>query len=248
MTDQYGPGRHPDDDLLLDLALSDVEEPLRDNLTRHIALCEPCRAEYAAIADAVDHVLAATPRVAPPPGFSRSVLAAMGIGAMGMGTVSELPRAANAQRPGAATPQRAATRSPRRFALAAAAAVALVLAGAGGAVVLDAVTDQPAEVAASGPALLTGEGDRVGTILRSRHYDEPVFVVTLTAGRPGMWYECVLVSADGSRQSGGSWVVEDGAGDTWIVAAPAGADVAGAAVVGMELVTEDGRTWASATL
>lgn len=235
MTDEYGPGRHPDEDLLLDLALSDVGEPLRDALTRHIALCDSCRTEYAAIADAVDHVLAATPRVAPPPGFSRSVLAAMGMGQGSAVEVGQLPRAA--------APRSHTARSPRRFALAAAAAVALVLAGAGGAVVIDAMTDHPAEVAASGPALLTGEGERVGTVLESRHYDEPVYVVTLTSGRPGMWYECVLVSADGSRSSGGSWVVEDGAGDTWIVAAPAGA-----AVVGMELVTEDGRTWASATL
>ena len=51
----------------------------RDLLTGHLALCDPCRADYCAIADSVDHVLAAAPRVAPPAGFSRSVLAAMGM-------------------------------------------------------------------------------------------------------------------------------------------------------------------------
>ena len=74
MTDQ-----HPDEQLLLDLALGEVEGAQRDRLTGHLALCEPCRAEYCAIADSVDHALAAAPRVAPPAGFSRSVLAAMGM-------------------------------------------------------------------------------------------------------------------------------------------------------------------------
>ena len=70
---------HPDQDLLLDLALSDIDQQQRDALTGHLALCDPCRAEYAAIADSVDHVLAAAPGVAPPTGFSRSVLTAMGM-------------------------------------------------------------------------------------------------------------------------------------------------------------------------
>ena len=70
---------HPDEDLLLDLALSDLDQQQRDALTGHLALCDPCRADFAAITDSVDHVLAAAPRVAPPAGFSRSVLAAMGM-------------------------------------------------------------------------------------------------------------------------------------------------------------------------
>ncbi len=74
MTDQ-----HPDEQLLLDLALAEVDGMQRDLLTSHLAFCEPCRAEYCAIADSVDHALAAAPHVAPPAGFSRSVLAAMGM-------------------------------------------------------------------------------------------------------------------------------------------------------------------------
>ncbi len=70
---------HPDQDLLIDLALSDIDQQQRDEVVRHLALCDPCRRDYAAIADGVDHALAAAPWVAPPPGFSRSVLAAMGM-------------------------------------------------------------------------------------------------------------------------------------------------------------------------
>ncbi|WP_341359393.1 zf-HC2 domain-containing protein [Georgenia sp. M64] len=67
----------PDQDELYALALGDVGQPERDAVTAHLAVCEGCRAEYTAIADAADHVLAAAPAVAPPAGFSSRVLAAM---------------------------------------------------------------------------------------------------------------------------------------------------------------------------
>ena len=67
----------PDQDELYALALGDVGQPERDAVTAHLAVCEGCRAEYTAIADAADHVLAAAPVVAPPAGFSSRVLTAM---------------------------------------------------------------------------------------------------------------------------------------------------------------------------
>ena len=96
MTDQ-----HPDEQLLLDLALAEVEGTQRDLLTSHLALCETCRAEYCAIADSVDHALAAAPRVAPPAGFSRSVLEAMGFSA------DEAQKPVTSDRPAPVQPHRA---------------------------------------------------------------------------------------------------------------------------------------------
>jgi len=212
--------RHPDEVLLLDLALSDVDGHARDELTRHIALCEPCRAEYAAIADAVDHVLAAAPRVAPPPGFSRSVLAAMGMG------------------------EHRVARRRRRFALAAVASVSLLVGTVGTLVVLESRQDEAVEVAAIGPALVTGDGTRVGTVLDSWYDGAPVLVVTLTDAPAGVRYTCELVYADGTRFAAGSWSLDAAGSATWVVTRPD----TDTELTGMELVTDAGTAWATATL
>ena len=98
-------------------------------------------------------------------------------------------------------------------------------------------------VAADGPALLTEDGSRVGTVLESRFEGAPVLVVTLTDGRVGVRYECQLVLADGTREPAGSWLVEVPA-VTWVVSRPDGA----ADVAAVELVTPSGTVWATATL
>lgn len=232
---------HPDQDLLLDLALSDVDEHRRDALTGHLALCDPCRAEYAAIADSVDHVLAAAPVVAPPAGFSRSVLTAMGM------TEHDGRPAADEQARHPVTPHRVAEvrqrgrRGPRILVVALAAAVALLLGVAGGVAVMSAYQEPAAQVAADGPALLTRDGSRVGTVLDTRYDGQPVLAVTLTAGRVGARYDCQLILADGSRQPAGSWVLRQPSGTTWLIDRPS------AKVTGVELVTDAG-TWATATL
>ncbi len=224
---------HPDEQLLLDLALAEVDGIQRDLLTGHLALCEPCRSEYCAIADSVDHALAAAPRVAPPPGFSRSVLAAMGM------TSDEAEDPLTPHGPDRVQRRR---HRPRMLVTALAAVVALVLGVVVGASLMNAREDPAASVAADGPALLTQDGSRVGTVLDTRYDGQPVLAVTLTGGRVGARYDCLLVLADGSRQPAGSWVLRQPSGTTWLLDRP------DATVTGLELVTEAGRTWATATL
>ena len=226
-------GQHPDEQLLLDLALAEVEGTQRDLLTSHLALCETCRAEYCAIADSVDHALAAAPRVAPPAGFSRSVLEAMGFGADGV---------QNPVTPAGPAHGQPARQRPRILVAALAAVVALILGVAAGATLMNAREDPAASEAADGPALVTRDGSRVGTVLDTRYEGEPVLAVTLTAGRVGVRYDCQLVLADGSRHPAGSWVLREPSGTTWLLDRP------DAPVTGLELVTEEGRTWATATL
>lgn len=243
---------HPDEDLLLALALDDLDERERDELVRHIASCDRCRSEYTAIADSVDHVLAAAPRVAPPPGFSHSVLAAMGLAAPDDGA-PESPSGPNSpaastsldddRRAGIEVPPQV-QRGRRGLALALFATVAL-LAGAVGAVAVLENRREPAAavIAATGPALTTRDGTRVGTVLASRFEDGPVLIVTLTDGRVGVRYDCELVLADGTRESAGSWLVEDPAA-TWVVGRSAGS----AEVRAVELVAPSGAVWATAEL
>jgi hypothetical protein len=217
------PDLHPSEDLLLDLALSDVDDAARDRLTTHLALCERCRAAYATLADGVDHVLLAAPRVAPPAGFSGEVLA-------GMGVAGGAP----------ATPERGTAGGRRGWLLAAGVAAGLVIGAVGSAVVL-----RPAEPAATGAGtpLVTAAGDQVGDVLESRYRGEPVLVVTVTDGREGATYECVLVLADGERRSAGSWEMADSAA-SWVVDRPED----GAEPVAVEMLAGPGRTWATASL
>lgn len=249
--------RHPEEEVLLDLALSDVDEHQRDVLTRHLAVCEGCRATYAAIALGVDRVLLAAPRVAPPAGFSRSVLAAMGIAEDAPTATRHIGSAVATVDPGGGStagsrPAPVDSRPARRrlvvggraWVTAAVAALGLLVGVGGAVVVLDSRTE-PTVQAAAGPALVTNDGTRVGTVLPSRYQDQPVLVVTLTDGTVGVRYECRLVFADGSRQAAGSWVLRAPEGATWVVSPPA---EGGAEVTGLELVTDEGATWATAAL
>ena len=235
------PDWHPDEGLLLDLALSDIDQQQRDGLTRHLALCDQCRADYAALADSVDHVLAAAPQVAPPAGFSRSVLTAMGMTGDDSRSAVEDDVRDRVVMDLHVTGPRGGHR-PRILVAAIAAAVALLLGVAGGVVVMSARQDPAALVAADGPALLTRDGDRVGTVLDTRYDGQPVLAITLTAGRVGARYDCQLILADGSRQPAGSWVLRQPSGTTWLLDRP------DAKVTGVELVTDTGKTWATATL
>lgn len=242
------PDRHPDEDLLLDLALSDIDDQQGDTLTGHLAMCEPCRARYTAITDSVDHVLAAAPRVGPPPGFSKSTLAAMGID----DDPTTSHRAARDDGParrgqpldhGEPSPNRRPRWTRPQVWLASVAAVLALLVGAAGtAVVLNRSPESPAAVTALGPALVTGEGASVGTVLDSWYDGRKVLIVTLTQGRVGARYDCQLILADGTRQSGGSWVLDSQAGATWVIAHP------GTDITRLELVTDSGSTWATAAL
>lgn len=220
--------QHPSQDLLLDLALADIDDAGRDALNRHIALCQPCRVAYATLADGIDRVLTAAPSVAPPAGFSGSVLAAMGMGG------------AESRQFAASTHHGTRWGRPRFRALALVAAAALII-GAGGTAIVMQAYQEPSATVAVGSALLTADGTRVGTVQTSWHGSDPVLVLNVTHGQVGTRYECLLVMADGTRQSGGYWVLREPTGATWVVTRPK------AAVRGLELVTSSGM-WASAQL
>ena len=91
------------------------------------------------------------------------------------------------------------------------------------------------------------DGETIGTAGVVRLGAGPLLVLSITGGRPGATYECVLLGADGSRTSGGTWTLADpGYGRTpsgaWLV------PVDRTGVVGVELVTPEGKVWASAPL
>ncbi|WP_127131247.1 anti-sigma factor [Georgenia sp. SYP-B2076] len=94
---------HPSPDALVDLALAAVPEPGRSALAQHLDTCEGCRQEYTAVSSAVDHVLAAAPRVEPPPGFDSKVLAAMGMTGATAATDADADAGAGPFRAGART-------------------------------------------------------------------------------------------------------------------------------------------------
>lgn len=220
---------HPDPDQLVALALLDVSAEEEERLAAHLVACADCRAEYAGVEDSVQRALAATPAIAPPAGFSGRVLAAMGVAA----DPGERPRVNG--------------RGWRAPLLVAAALLVGLLAGVGGTLAVIGLPDRsvpaasPAAVAA---ALLTEAGETVGsagiTALSGRDY----LVVSITHGRPDLSYECILVGADGSRTSGGTWTLTGDYGSeatgTWLV------PLTGAPPAAVELVGPSGRTWSTA--
>jgi anti-sigma factor RsiW len=216
---------HPADDLLLDLVLEELPEPEREQVIRHLSLCQHCRNEYDAIATAVDHALLAAPRIEPPPGFDRTVLEALGF------------TTTSAHRP---------IRTLRRRALLAAAATAVIGAvlGAGATwAVLQA--DEPSEQAVPMEAtarLSTEDGREVGTVARSRFNGQPVLVVQVTDGKVGKRYICQLQLANGEEQAAGDWVIPSEQGAIWMVPEPE------SKVVEVQLLTASGNVWSSAKL
>ncbi len=216
---------HPDEDLLLDLALADLVQPLADSVETHLSGCASCRAQYLQMADAVDHVLPAAPGIDPPAGFSRSVLDAM------------------AARRASDRASRQAARAPRARLAAAAALVLLAAAGGAAAAIWTAgPPTAPAQVAAPGPAFVALDGTAVGTLLTSWYDGEPVYVVTVDGAVPGARYDCRLVLSDGSAVDAGSWTMPASGAATWIVTQ---SDQQAAR---MDLLVESGKVWASARL
>lgn len=220
--------QHASYDDLVDLALDDPGEPdageRNAGLLQHLARCGSCRSRYDEVVAGIEQVLPATPRIDPPPGFDRAVLAALGMDA-------DVP-----------APRRVGTAAPwRRVSLVAAAAVLGVLLGVGGTLAwtaLDDPPDRPSTVAAS---LDTPAGDAVGSVTRSYLEGEPVMVVSVDDGVVGMQYECVLVLDDGRTRPVGSWVMESPEA-TWVVPVPpSGVDA-------VRLVTGEGRLWSAADL
>ncbi len=130
-------------------------------------------------------------------------------------------------------------RRTRRLAtLAVAAAVGLVV-GIAGLLGIQAILDEPPP--ADAIALRTDDGRVVGRVLPSRVDDEEVLVLRIVDGPPGMHYVCRLRLDDDSTTPAGDWVVPDSGTATWIT--PSDPDAAS-----IELVTDTGKVWSSASL
>lgn len=253
---------HPSEELLVELVLDELEPARREHVAAHLAGCPACRQLYARYAEVVDQVLLAAPVVEPPPGFSRSVLAAMdlpptlaaaqprapsptvGTEPAAHGDVAGPPPTGSGPAPAASATGQEVEQSPRRRGvrwLAAVAAAVVLLSGAAGAGYLWSSRSQVTAVA--GTPIVTTTAERVvGAVLPSWYARERVLVVTLSDGRPGVTYNCQLVLADGTRTSAGTWALGTDRSGTWVVDAPA------QGAVRMEMVTESGKVWATAEL
>jgi hypothetical protein len=218
---------HPESDELVELALGDVTSEASERLTAHLTTCAECRDEYAALSDGVQHVLTATPALAPPAGFSGRVLAAMA-----------------AEKPGASVTELRPVPRRRTFVLVAAAIVLGLALGVGG--TLAATTMRQKVVATDhvpvAAQLLNSKGEAVGSAGLATLDGRSYLLINITTGRPGASYECVLVGKDGTRTSGGSWSLTDEYGTgvasgSWLV------PLTGDQPQSVELVTKSGTVW-----
>lgn len=225
---------HLTDDLLIALALQEIDQPEQEQLSAHLSGCATCRAEYHALEDAVRHTLAAAPGIAPPAGFSGRVVAAMGL---------------SAEESLAASPP-ADVRGRRWTSWLAAAAALVIGLGIGIGATLGIVGSRPPVVGPADPAaaaLVTRAGETVGSAGTVTIDGRRMLVLTVTNGRPGMTYECILIAPDGSRTSGGTWTLDAGyegerASGTWMV------PLTDAAVASVELTAPNGKVWSTARL
>lgn len=193
---------HPDDDLLLALALDDVDDGEHESIPRHLATCQRCRNEYDALSATIEQTLAAAPSVEPNPGFDGRTLTAMGF------VETAVPAGQG--------------RTRRRWPLVAASVALGVGLGAGGVLALSG-TDAPSTetVPPVGSSLWTTDGAQVGTVTASSVAGRKVLVVTVTAGRPGRRYLCLLRLEDGRQVESGRWVLGVEPSETWVIDAPA---------------------------
>lgn len=216
---------HPEDEELVALALADVEPAQQARLIDHLATCGPCRDEYSELSDGLAQALAASPAIAPPPGFSGRVVAAMA--------------------PAAAT----SVRMPRgRLLLVAAAVLIGLLSGIGGTLAVVGGLARPGAGASDhapvATVLLTAGGEAVGSAGITTSRGQTFVLLNVTTGKPGMSYECFLVGKDGQRTSGGKWTLtseygSEQASGSWLV------PVSGDAPSRVELVAPSGRVWST---
>lgn len=259
---------HPEPALVLDLALGHLTGPERDPVVAHLADCPVCRADLDALSVAVEVALPAVPRAEPSPGFTSAVLDRLGVAGPGSGAAEQTAgpgsgRDASAQPP-SATPSTPSTTSRRLPAWVGIAAAGLIGLGAGAgltAALGDGVGGAPAteppvaeesptgdappeeesgpEVS-SGVALVTGDGERVGTVSRSWSEGAPMLVVDVTSGEPGRSYLCRLRMSDGTTEDVGRWTLDADRPNSWVIPDPGATEV--------DLVAESGAVWSTATL
>ncbi len=173
-----------------ELALGQIDEPLRSRLLAHATGCPRCHALLAGLGTVVDRLLLVAPQVEPPAGFESRVLARMA-------TAS----ASAAQRRGV----------PFWVAAVVAAATAALAVG----VTLLAGESSPGATPAA--EIVAATGAEVGFV-RLVADPEPHVLITVTAPRPGAGLRhCELQRDDGNWVEVGTWEVADLASGVWAV-------------------------------
>ncbi|HLS25196.1 MAG TPA: hypothetical protein VK063_04905, partial [Beutenbergiaceae bacterium] len=224
--------RHPDEDQLLDLAMGHAPTPERDRITAHLEVCAFCRRTYGEVADAIQLVLPAAPRIAPPPGFDAEVLELLtrggALAARSAGTarlVEGNTASGRGRRVGVATPESASVPAPRRRSVRLAIAAALVGLGVGAGVtagVLTADQQTPITAGADEATLVDSDGAAVGSVARGRGDDGPVLIIRIDDGPPGYEYTCRLILAGGGTRDVGQWQLDGEDPSRWVVPLPDG--------------------------
>ena len=82
----------------------------------------------------------------------------------------------------------------------------------------------------------------MGTVTGSFVDGQPVLVIGVSEAKVGIHYECRLRFSDGRERAVGDWVIRSERGATWVVPAPS------TGVEAVELVTDAGTVWSSATI
>jgi hypothetical protein len=199
---------HPQDDVLLALALDDMDDTPRESTLQHLGTCRRCRTEYDAMSATIEQTLAAAPSVEPSPGFDARVLGAMGL---------------HATPPTVHAPSRPSR--PRWQLVAASVAAGLVIGIGGGYAVSQIDGPEQATITEATAFLEKDDGERVGMVTRTVMGGDPVLLVTVTSGPVGMNYLCLLRLDNGEQIPTANWVLDSERGETWVVDAPTGHQV-----------------------
>lgn len=176
------------DDHADELALGQVDEPLRSQLLAHAARCAHCHAMLDSLATVVDRLLLAAPQIEPPAGFENRALGRLDV-----------------------APGSTRRRSGLRWASAGAAAVGIALAGALVAVQFD---DEPT---AATTAIVAAAGTEIGSVQLIAE-PTPHVLVAIDTPRPEPGIRaCELQRPDGTWETVGWWDAAAIATGVWAV-------------------------------
>jgi hypothetical protein len=172
-----------------ELALGQLNEPLRSQLLAHTLACPHCQSLLDSLGTVADRLLLAAPQVEPPAGFESRVLARVDTAAAG------------------------STRHVRGLRWVAAGAAAVVIA-VSGILVVAQLDDGPKAVTA---AIVAAAGNEVGSVQLIAE-PTPYVVVVIDAPRPGPGIRaCELQRPDGTWETVGWWDAADIASGVWAV-------------------------------
>jgi len=180
-----------------------------ERFAAHLAACVVCQAEVASLRDAADAMADAVPAVAPPPGVSARLMAAVG-------REAELFRAASAQEAYAASTRRPRRRL-RRGALLAVAAVSLFVGGSilGG--VLDGPENlRPASRTIAGTVALAAGGPGAEAEIMVRGDDTALVLSNVDPPAEGRIYQAWLERSPSVAVATGALFSVGTSGDTTI--------------------------------